>query len=116
MERKAPADVERFFVSRSLESRRRAVADALRAVALEARLDALARESAHVQERLASVETALLESAWEGPVTAVTAATVTRPEPEPEPDPDPDERVSVPAVPLGEVRMSSAASRALFGG
>jgi hypothetical protein len=113
MEGNAPADVERLFVSRSLESRRRAVAEAFRAVAVEARLDELSRQSAQVLARLASVETALLESAWEGP----SSATEWEPEaqPEPEPEPEPEERVSVPAVPLGEVRMSSTASRALFG-
>jgi hypothetical protein len=109
MEGNAPADVERLFVSRSLESRRRAVAEAFRAVAVEARLDELSRQSAQVLARLASVETALLESAWEGPPSA------TEWEPEAQPEPEPEERVSVPAVPLGEVRMSSTASRALFG-
>jgi hypothetical protein len=109
MEGNAPADVERLFVSRSLESRRRAVAEAFRAVAVEARLDELSRQSAQVLARLASVETALLESAWEGPSSA------TEWEPEAQPEPEPEERVSVPAVPLGEVRMSSTASRALFG-
>jgi hypothetical protein len=111
MEGNAPADVERLFVSRSLESRRRAVAEAFRAVAVEARLDELSRQSAQVLARLASVETALLESAWEGP----SSATEWEPEAQPEPEPEPEERVSVPAVPLGEVRMSSTASRALFG-
>jgi hypothetical protein len=92
-------------VSRSLELRRRAVAEAFRAVAVEARLDELSRQSAQVLARLASVETALLESAWEAPQSVAEC----------EPGPEQEERVSVPAVPLDEVRMSSTASRALFG-
>ena len=72
-------DLKGALLSASLEARRRAIADALRLVALEAEL----RESA----------------------VAVDVPA----------EPEPVERVSVPALPLGEVRMSSMASQALFG-
>jgi hypothetical protein len=148
---------ERLSVPASLESRRRAVVEALRALnrenpkpkrrpvdsptaqaeqapmttatdlrAVEARLDALSGQVAEVITRLSSVETAVLESVWEQPHAATSPETVTATEPTvdeayvdeahvDEPSEE-DERVSVPAVPLGEVRMSSEASRALFGG
>jgi hypothetical protein len=108
-------------VPRSLEDRRSAVAAALRAVATEplpepepsvveavvdavdARLDELSVRIDEVLSRLDSVETTLLESAWE------------RSAPEPQELDEPDSTVSVPAVSLGEGRMSSGAAKALFG-
>jgi hypothetical protein len=105
---------------RSLEHRRLAVAAALRAVAAEsvvgdvvdavdARLDELSGRLDAVLERLGSVETTLLEIAWDRPA----------PEPSPAPAPADDEEtttvVSVPAVDLGHGRMSSVAAKALFG-
>lgn len=110
---------------RSLEARRLAVVAALRAVAAEpvpqpqpvprpepslidavgARLDDLAGRLDEVLARLGSVETALLESAWEQPC----------PEPVVE-ESEPDSTVSVPAIGgLAEGRMSSVAAKALFG-
>ena len=126
---------------RSLEDRRRAVVQALRALATEprgrvatrpsipvapavaatepvldalvdavdSRLDALNAKISEVLARLDSVETTLLEAAWERPAASDAVADV-------EPEPDADERVSVPQVPLGEGRMSQVAADALFGG
>ena len=101
-------------MSASLEARRQAIVDALRAVAAEgeqrSRAAAVERRLDDLSSRLAAVETLLLEDAWERP-PAVPAAEA----PAPTTDDDGEERVSVPAVPLGEGRMSSGASRALFG-
>ena len=118
----------------SLEDRRLAVVAALRAVAAEplaetepqpalsdvvepvveavvgavdSRLDELAGRLDQLLSRLDSVETALLESAWEQPAT--------EPAVEPADDDVCDPSVSVPAVDLAEGRMSSVAARALFG-
>jgi hypothetical protein len=111
--------LECFAVPRSLEDRRRAVAAALRAVAAEpmpappvavvvapvvARLDDLAGRLDEVLERLDSVETVLLEAAWDD-----------EPKPEPADGVDGDATVAVPPVDLGEGRMSSVAAKALFG-
>lgn len=76
--------------------------------AVEERLDAVSAKISEVLRRLDSVETTLLEAAWERPVTA------DRSEPAPE-DAGDDERVSVPKVPFGEGKMSSVAADALFG-
>ena len=73
-------DLKGSPLSASLEARRRAIADALRLVALEAEL----RES------------------------AVVVGVPTE-------EPAPEERVSVPALALDDVRMSSVAAQALFG-
>lgn len=88
----------------SLEARRRAVVNALREVAGEAQppVSTLERRLDDLSNRLSAVEAALLESVWERPAVEPV-------------DDDVDERVSVPAVPLGDGRMSSVASRALFG-
>ena len=97
----------------SLEARRRAVADALRRVAAEPQPRAAASVEHRLDElasRLSAVETTLLEAAWDRPAVApavVPAADGC--------DDELDERVSVPAVPLGEGRLSSVASQALFG-
>ena len=117
---------------RSLEDRRLAVAAALRAVAAEplprrvtqpsvvdavvgavdTRLDELTGRLDEVLARLASVETALLESAWEQssselPELAVAPA---------DDDAAPESTVTVPPVDdLAEARMSSVAAKALFG-
>jgi len=116
-------------VPRSLEDRRLAVVAALRAIfvepepepavsvavepvveavvdAVDARLDELSGRIDEVLTRLGSVETTLLESAWERPAEAATV--------EPADDAD-DPTVSVPAVDFGEGRMSSTAAKALFG-
>ena len=99
----------------SLEDRRLAVVAALRAVAAEplpvdgvdSRLDELAGRLDELLSRLDSVETALLESAWEQAPTETAVET---------PDDDIcDPSVSVPAVDLAEGRMSSVAAKALFG-
>jgi len=94
-------------VSTSLEARRRAIAEALRVVATEsgerARGTVIEQRLDDLSSRLARVETTLLEAAWE------------RPPATPPVDDDEEPRVSVPAVPLGEGRMSSVASQALFG-
>ena len=131
---------------RSLEDRRRAVVEALRALsgerrgqagvpvtspepvrqaalvdrvepvvdavvdAVEARLDTLSAKVSEVLARLDSVETTLLEAAWEHPPATPDLVD------EPDPAPEPDERVSVPKVPFGEGRMSTVAAAALFGG
>jgi len=127
----------------SLEQRRRAVAEALRTVAaeplvrvtaartaaarpattpattpaspaVEERLKVLSVQLGEVLRRLDSVETAVLETVWDRPAAELASACAGEP-PATGDGPEPDERVSVPSVPLGEVRMSSAASRALFG-
>lgn len=125
----------------NLEARRRAVVEALRAIAVttpvagsvapaapaapvvapvvapapvvdavidavEARLDAVSAQISEVLARLDSVETTLLEAAWERPPAVPLAAD----------DVAADERVSVPKVPLNEGRMSSVAADVLFGG
>lgn len=109
---------------RLLEDRRQAVVAALRAVAAEprpephpvveavvgavdARLEDLSGRLDEVLARLSSVETALLESAWERPAQDVAA--------EPHEDDDADSTVSVPALDLEKGRMSSGAAKALFG-
>jgi hypothetical protein len=103
---------------RSLEDRRLAVAAALRAVAAEsvvedvvdvvdARLDELAGRMGELLARLGSVETTLLEIAWDRPTPA-------RPEAQAADD-EATTVVSVPAVDLGHGRMSSVAAKALFG-
>ncbi|MDQ1746063.1 MAG: hypothetical protein QOD07_326 [Frankiaceae bacterium] len=109
---------------RSLEARRLAVVEALRAVAAEplpvprpepsvidavgavgARLDDLSGRLDEVLARLGSVETALLESAWEQPCPERATE-----------ETEPESTVSVPAVDgLAEGRMSSVAAKALFG-
>lgn len=75
--------------------------------AVEARLDAVSAKISEVLARLDSVETALLEAAWERPPAVPPAA---------DDDVAADERVSVPKVPLNEGRMSSVAADVLFGG
>lgn len=114
-------------MSASLEARRQAIADALRADAAEseqrARAAAVERRLDDLSSRLAAVETLLLEDAWGRPpavpATKVTDATdatdAIDDRSAPTGDDDGEERVSVPAVPLGEGRMSSVASRVLFG-
>lgn len=112
---------------RSLEDRRLAITAALRVVAnepapepsvvdavvgaVDSRLDELSGRLDEVLSRLGSVETMLLENAWEGSAPEPPAA-----EPAPEPAEDMcDPTVSVPAVDLAEGRMSSVAAKALFG-
>ena len=98
----------------SLEARRRAVVDALRRVAAETPPVAIAveRRLDELSERLRAVETVVLEAAWARPAgpSAEEGSSV-----EPADEGTEDERVPVPAVPLGEGRMSSVASHALFG-
>lgn len=105
----------------SLEDRRLAVVAALLAVSTEplpepdavedddtfdSRLDDLSARLDEVVARLDSVESALLEATWDTPAAA----------PFVQPDDDAcDPNVSVPAVDLGEGRMSSVAAKALFG-
>lgn len=102
-------------MSASLEARRQAIAEALRAGAAEAdqrsRAASVERRLDELSSRLAAVETLLLEDAWGRP----PAAPATDPVPAPAVEVEADERVSVPAVPLGEGRMSSVAARVLFG-
>jgi hypothetical protein len=110
-------------VSASLQARRQAIVDALRAVAAEAeqRVRAAAVETRldDLSARLDAVETLLLEDAWERPPAA--AASTGNPHPAVDDavvgavDHDAERGNVVPAVPLGEGRMSSVASRALFG-
>jgi hypothetical protein len=122
----------------SLEERRRAVVAALRAVAAEpesspqpepeakvvvlpmvealadamhGRLDDLSARLDEVLSRLGSVETAVLEAAWERPAATAAAVPV---EPD-DRDDDAAAAVSVPAVDMREGRMSSHAAKALFG-
>jgi hypothetical protein len=104
--------------------------------AVEATLETLTAQIAEVLKRLDSVETALLESVWERetaqkpapasePVTptlqADCAVSPGRPMLPPvttfpaEDDATDVERLSVPAVPLSDVRMSNRAAKALFG-
>ena len=105
-------------MSASLEARRQAIADALRAVAAEgdqrAREVAVARRLDDLSSRLAAVETLLLEDAWGRP-PATPATGVAEDTAAPAADDDVEERVGIPAVQLGEGRMSSVASRVLFG-
>ena len=102
-------------MSASLEARQQAIAEALRAVAAEgeqrSRAIEIERRLDELSSRLAAVETLLLEDAWGRP----PAAPVSDPRATPAVENDVDERVSVPAVPLSEGRMSSVASRVLFG-
>jgi hypothetical protein len=109
----SPTDIsESFAVPSSLEDRRLAVVSALRAVAAEpaavdpvhARFDELSGRLDEVLARLGSVETALLEAVWDRAAPAPDEA-----------HEEVDAPVSVPAVDLGEGRMSSAAAKALFG-
>ncbi|HET6909951.1 MAG TPA: hypothetical protein VFH54_11475 [Mycobacteriales bacterium] len=85
--------------------------------AVESRLGALSAKISEVLARLDSVETTLLEAAWERPtvVHQPVDAEVDHVEDDAD-DIDDEERVSVPKVPLGEGKMSSVAARALFGG
>ncbi len=121
-----PATPESSAVPRplSLEDRRLAVVAALRAIAAEpapepsmveavvdavdSRLDELSERLDEVLARLGSVETTLLETAWERSAPEAVS------EPEPVDDVS-DPTVSVPAVDLAEGRMSSSAAKALFG-
>lgn len=115
----------------SLETRRLAVVAALRAVAAEPlprpepsvieavvgavgnRLDELSGRIDEVLARLGSVETALLESAWDQPAREVRAEEA---EASADVTDDTDATVSVPALDdLAEGRMSSIAAKALFG-
>jgi hypothetical protein len=107
-------------VSASLEARRQAIAAALREVAAEGAPEGARRPSRDIaterrldelSTRLGVVEMMLLEDAWErGPVPSGGE------QPEDDaPHVDAGVPVSVPAVPLGEGRMSSVASRVLFG-
>lgn len=85
---------------------------ALRAVALEGRLDSMSARLRALDERLSGVETNLLESVYELPVAEVhqpVDESVVESVPE-------DERVAVPKLDFDEVRMSSTAAQALFGG
>jgi hypothetical protein len=91
----------------ALESRRRAVVLALHAVALEGRVESLTTQLAALQSRLSAVETTLLEAAWAEP--AAVAEPVAG-------DVDAERAVVVPKLALDDVRMSSTAARALFGG
>jgi hypothetical protein len=90
----------------ALESRRHAVALALRAVALEGQVESLTARLREVDARLRAVETHLLETAFEQPAAVV----------EPTPPTEDEDRVVVPKLTLDEGRMSSIAARALFGG
>ena len=127
-----------------LEVRRLAVAAALDALSreplplrpgspepIEQTLEALTTQIAEVLKRLDSVETALLESVWEKELAAAPAAdTYERPAGSGRPtlpplttaaadndndSTDESERLSVPALPLTDVRMSTRAAKALFG-
>ena len=93
----------------ALESRRRAVALALRALELEGRVEALSARLREVDSRLTTVETSLLEAAFEQPAAAID-------EPATDEVVGEDERAVVPKLALDEGRMSSTAARALFGG
>lgn len=88
--------------------------------AVESRLGALSAKISEVLARLDSVETTLLEAAWDRPTVVhqpVTPAPTADTAAEDDGADDADEdRVSVPKVPLGEGKMSSVAARALFGG
>jgi hypothetical protein len=90
------------------EARRRAIASALRADALAARVAVMSRQLTDVQTRLAAVEGTLLEASWQSP--AVEPAIVS-----PEARIEPDERVAVPKLELDKGGLSPAASQALFG-
>ncbi|HMC69181.1 MAG TPA: hypothetical protein VKJ07_08520, partial [Mycobacteriales bacterium] len=68
-----------------LEARRRAVASALRADALAARVALMSRELTDVRSRLAAVENTLLEASWDSPAVEPPIA-------EAEPAIEPDER------------------------
>jgi hypothetical protein len=109
---------------------------------VEATLETLTAQIAEVLKRLDSVETALLESVWDresaqqpqqpqrapesGPIAPVATSAerpsgLGRPVLPPvttfpaEDDGTDAERLSVPAVPLSDVRMSNRAAKALFG-
>jgi len=92
----------------ALEARRRAVASALRADALAARVAVMSRQLTDVQSRLAAVESMLLEATWDSPAVEppVVEAEVAR---------EPEERVAVPKLDLDKGGFSRAASEALFG-
>lgn len=92
----------------ALEARRRAVASALRADALAARVAVLSRELTDVQSRLAAVESMLLEASWESPA-------VDPPPGDAQPANDAEDRVVVPKLDLDKGGLSRAASQALFG-
>jgi len=85
------------------EARRRAVASALRADALQARVEVISRQLTDVHARLAAVESTLLEATWETPAI------------EPEDVIQPEDRVAVPKFELDSGGMSRTAARALFG-
>lgn len=86
-----------------LEARRRAIASALRADALAARVAAMSRELADVHSRLTAVESMMLEATWESPAI------------EPEAPIDVEDRVAVPKLELDKGGLSRAAAQALFG-
>jgi hypothetical protein len=90
-----------------LEARRRAVASALRADALAARVSVISRQLTDVQSRLAAVESMLLEATWDSPAVEPPAVDA-------EPPLEADERVVVPKLEL-KGGLSQAASQALFG-
>jgi len=90
------------------EARRSAVASALRAEALQARVEAMSRQLTDVHTRLAAVENALLEATWESaalepPAINETAAI------------EPEERIAVPKFEIDTGGMSRTAAQALFG-
>jgi hypothetical protein len=86
-----------------IEARRRAVASALRADMLQARVVVISRQLIDVQVRLAALESALLEATWESPAMEPAAAV------------EQDERVAVPKLELDKGGLSRSAAQALFG-
>lgn len=94
-----------------VEARRRAVASALRADALQARVETMSRQLTDVQSRLAAVEGMLLEASWESPAVERPALAAE----EPVVAEEADERVAVPKLELDKGGLSRAASQALFG-
>ena len=87
----------------ALEARRRAVAAALRADALAARVETVSRQLTDLRSRLGAVESMLLEATWDSPAM------------EPEAPGEAAERVAVPKLALDEGGLSRAAAQALFG-
>jgi len=102
-----------------LETRRRAVAAALRADALAARIARMSKELTVVRSRLAAVESMLLEATWQAPAVAPDEAAESLEAPidpyESEESTESEERVAVPRLDLDKGGLSRAAAQALFG-
>jgi hypothetical protein len=91
-----------------VEARCRAIASALRADALQSRVEDMSRQLTDLRSRLAAVENTLLEASWESP--AVEPLNLA-----PEEAIEADERVAVPKLELDRGGLSRAAAQALFG-